>query len=419
MDVRSIRESIPALGRCTYLNCGTFGPNPTPVADEVVRMVRLTEAEGPFNPDVFRTVQDACEQARAEVASLVGAAPPEIALTRNVSDGINIVATGFDWQPGDEVIISDEEHPSGALPWMNLTRRKGVVVRLLPLTPIEGSGYGVQGTGNNTPDPVPRTLNPLPLLERLERLLNPRTRLVFISHVSTRRGIRTPVADICRLVRSRGIPIMVDGAHSVGAVPVDVKAIGCDFYAGCGHKWLLAPQGTGFLYVSREWLDVGAHSRAPLQLTWLGWGMTSEYDLPNLTFEPVSEARRFEYGTRNWGMYVGLSASIKFARQVGLQGIYARSQKLATQLKQRLSDIPGVEVLTPLDPDASAGLVAISTGGLRHPNPGQWLWDEHRILVAHNPEQKWMRLSAAYFLLEEELDKLAERLGSLAGSSLA
>lgn len=405
MDVSFVRESIPALNRCTYLNCGTFGPNPTQVADAVVRMVRLTEAEGPFNPDVFRAVQDACEQARAEVASLVGAAPQEIALTRNVSDGINIVATGFDWQPGDEVIISDEEHPSGALPWMNLSRRRGVVVRLLPLN----GGYRVSRS-----NPVPRTLNPVPpfsgggeeLLARLERLINPRTRLVFISHVSTRRGIRTPVADICRLVRSRGIPIMVDGAHSVGAVPVDVKAIGCDFYAGCGHKWLLGPQGTGFLYVSRERLE-------ELQLTWLGWGMTSEYDLPNLTFEPVSEARRFEYGTRNWGMYAGLSASIRFARQVGLDDIFARSQKLATHLKQRLSDIPGVEVLTPLDSDASASLVAISTRGLDHPNPGQWLWDEHRILVAHNPEQKWMRLSAAYFLLEEELERLVERMGSL------
>ena len=383
MDIQRIRNSIPALAKCTYLNCGTFGPNPTPVTDEVVRLFRLAESDGPFNPDVRETVLNSFEEARQQVAAFVGASPQEIALTRNVSDGINIVATGFDWQPGDEVIITDEEHPSGALPWINLARRYGIVVHQLPMTP-----------------------DPDELIERLGALINSRTRLVFLSHVSTRRGILIPAARVCDFVHEREIPIMLDGAHATGVTPVDVKAIGCDFYAGCGHKWLLAPQGTGFLYVKAEMLDT-------LKLTWLGWGMTSEYDLPGFSFEPAPDASRFEFATRDWALYGGLAAGLKFANEVGLENIEARSQMLATMLKQRLSDIPGIELETPLDPSVSVGLVAFQTKGLAHENPGQWLWDEHRILVAHNPEQRWMRLAAGYFLLEEEIENVAERLSSL------
>ncbi len=386
VDLGLVRSRVPALSNCTYLNCGTFGPIPTPVADEVVRLVRLTEAEGPYTPHVFDLVKEVYEQARQEAASLLNAQPQEIALTRNVSDGINIVATGFDWQPGDEVVITSEEHPSGALPWMNLMRRRGVVVRPLALCP-----------------------EPDEFLQRLERLLSPRTRLVFLSHVSTRRGIRIPAAKACQLVHGRGIPIMLDGAHAAGAVSVDVEALGCDFYAGCAHKWLLAPQGTGFLYVKRDRLE-------ELQLTWLGWGMTEEYDLPGLSFKPVPEARRLEYGTRSWSLYGGMAVALRLARELGMDNIQARGQMLASRLKQRLSDIPGIEVQTPLEPERSAGLVAISTAGLAHASPGQWLWEKRRILVAHNPDQKWMRLSAAYFLLEEEIDRVADCLASLASS---
>ena len=141
--------------------------------------------------------------------------------------------------------------------------------------------------------------------------------------------------------------------------------------------------------------------------------MTSEYDLSDFAFEPAPDASRFEYATRDWALYGGLGASLKFANEIGLEDIIARTQMLTTRLKQRLSDIPGIELETPLDPSVSAGLVAFHTRGLAHENPGQWLWDEHRILVAHNPKERWMRLAAGYFLLEEEIDLVADRLSSL------
>lgn len=357
---------------------------PTPVADEVVKLLREIEADGPYNPDVNEKVRSVYEQARIAMAGYVGAAPEEIALTRNVSDGINIVATGFDWKPGDEVIITDHEHPSGALPWMNLSRRYGIRVRQIKLS--------------HDPDQV---------VKELDGLLSAQTRLVFVSHVSTRTGFRLPVRRLSDLAHARGVPIMLDGAHAVGQIPVDVKETGCDFYAGCGHKWLLAPQGSGFLYIARDWIE-------RLQLTWLGWGMTAEYDLPGFSFEPVPEARRFEFATMNWAHFGGLSKSIELAEQLGIDNVEARISVLSTDLKRRLSDIPGIEVQSSMEAELSTGLVALSTDGLGHEAPGAWLWDEHRILVAHNPEQQWMRLAVAHFLLEEELDRFVSCLSLLA-----
>ncbi len=382
-DVQALREQIPALDGCVYLNCGTFGPVPSQSTNEVVRLLRLIESDGPFNPDVNETVHKVYETARESMSRFVGASSYEIALTRNVSDGINIVATGFDWEPGDEVIITDQEHPSGALPWINLSRRYGIKVRMLPLT-------------HNQDETV----------ASLEDLINPKTKLVFLSHVSTRTGYRLPAKRLCDVSHANGVPIMLDGAHAVGQMAVDVKDLGCDFYAGCGHKWILAPQGSGFLYIDREWID-------KLKLTWLGWGMTEEYDLPSLSFEAISEARRFEYATMNWAHFGGLVKSIGVAEELGIENTEARISELATNLKQRLSDIPGIEIESPMEPEISTGLVALSTAGLNHEAPGKWLWDEHRILVAHNAENQWMRLAVAHFLLEEELDRFVECMTEL------
>jgi selenocysteine lyase/cysteine desulfurase len=383
IDLTAVREKIPVLEKCSYLNM-SYGPKPTPVVDEVVRLARLTEMEGTLNPDVLAELWKRYDVARAGTAELLGADTSEISMTRHVTEGMNIVATGMDWQPGDEVIISDEEHPGGSLPWMNLARRRGVVVRLLHLS------YDLDE-----------------LKGRLEALIGPSTRIVSLSHVSTKSGFLLPAAEVTSFVHSKGVPIVLDGAHAAGLVQVDVKAIGCDFYSGCGHKWLMAPQGTGFLYVAKERLD-------DLQITWLGAATATNWDLPNLTFEARTDADKFEYGTRDLTVYGGLAVALEIAQESGIEHIAARSSELADRMKRRVTDIPGVELMTPMDPALSTGVVAISVDTHGDANPTDWLWSEHRIVTTGKDD--WMRLSFPYFTLEEEVDRLADLLTSrLAG----
>ena len=381
IDVEAVRARIPALAGSSYLNM-SYGPKPTPVVDEVVRLARLTEVEGTLNPDVQAELWKRYDDAKGGVARLLSADPSEIAMTRHVTEGINIVATGMDWRPGDEVIISDEEHPGGSLPWMNLARRRGVVVRKVRLS------YDLDS-----------------LLEDLDSLIGPRTRIVSISHVSTRSGFLLPAAEVTEFVHSRGVPIVLDGAHAVGLVPVDVKEIGCDYYSGCGHKWLMAPQGTGFLYVNKDRLD-------ELQITWLGAATATRIDLENLDFEAKADADKFEYGTRDLTVYGGLAVAVDMAQEVGIDEIAARSGDLAARMKRGLADLPGVELMTPMDAMRSTGIVALSLGPMADRDPASWLWDEHRIIVTSSGD--WMRISTPYFALEEEVDRTVELLASLA-----
>ena len=381
IDVEAVRARIPALSGSSYLNM-SYGPKPTPVVDEVVRLARLTEMDGTLNPDVQAELWKRYDDAKGGVARLLAADPSEIALTRHVTEGINIVATGMDWRPGDEVIISDEEHPGGSLPWMNLARRRGVVVRKVRLS------YDLDS-----------------LLEDLDSLIGPRTRIVSISHVSTRSGFLLPAAEVTEFAHSRGVPIVLDGAHAVGLVPVDVKEIGCDYYSGCGHKWLMAPQGTGFLYVNEDRLD-------ELQITWLGAATATRFDLENLDFEAKTDADKFEYGTRDLTVYGGLAVAVDMAQEVGIDEIAARSGDLAARLKRGLADLPGVELMTPMDALRSTGIVALSLGPMAGRDAASWLWDEHRIIVTGAGD--WMRISTPYFALEEEIDGTVELLSSLA-----
>ena len=381
IDVEAVRARIPALAGSSYLNM-SYGPKPTPVVDEVVRLARLTEMDGTLNPGVQAELWKRYDDAKDGVARLLGADTSEIAMTRHVTEGINIVATGMDWRPGDEVIISDEEHPGGSLPWMNLARRRGVVVRKVHLS------YDLDS-----------------LLQDLDSLIGPRTRLVSISHVSTRSGFLLPAAEVSEFVHSRGVPIVLDGAHAVGLVPVDVKEIGCDYYSGCGHKWLMAPQGTGFLYVNKDRLD-------ELQITWLGAATATLFDLENLDFEAKTDADKFEYGTRDLTVYGGLAVAVDMAQEVGIDEIAARSGDLAARMKRGLADLPGVELMTPVDALRSTGIVALSLGPMADRDPAKWLWDEHRIIVTASGD--WMRISTPYFALEEEVDRTAELLASLA-----
>lgn len=374
MNLEQIRAGIPALASSIYLNTGTFGPMPTAVADEIRRVYGEIERQGTFAPGVFWQMElEGFETVRRQVAALLHADPAEIALTRNVTDGINIVLHGLDWRPGDQVILTDHEHPSGTVPWLALAERAGVELRWLELVDDHDE-----------------------IVDRFERLLTPRTRLAQLSHVSCLTGLRLPIERLSRLARQAGVLTLVDGAHAEGQFAVHMETLGCDFYAACGHKWLLGPQGVGMLYVRRE------HAER-LRPIWLGWDVGQPFDRAARSYQLQGTAARFEQSTRAWPLYLAFGRAIEFVERVGLAAIEARVQGLRRDFIDHLRATPGVTVLSPLQPALSTGLVTVRVAGWPYEALQQRLWQQQRIITNVIREFDALRFSLAFFTSEEEL----------------
>jgi selenocysteine lyase/cysteine desulfurase len=384
MDLAHIRAGIPALANNIYLNTGTFGPMPTVVADEIRRAYGEIERQGTFSPGIFWQMElEGFEAVRGQVAALLHADPAEITLTRNVTDGINIVLHGLDWQPGDQVILTDHEHPSGTVPWLALAERAGVELRWLELADDAGE-----------------------IVARFQRLLSPCTRLAQLSHVSCLTGLRLPIERLCRLARQARVLTLVDGAHAEGQFAVDVGALGCDFYAACGHKWLLGPQGVGMLYVRREHIQ-------RLRPVWLGWDVAQPFDRDARTYQLQDTAARFEQSTRAWPLYLAFGKAIEFVAGVDLGAIEARVQGLRSDFVARLQAIPGVTVLSPLDPALGTGLVTVRVAGWPYDALQQRLWEQQRIITNVIREFDALRFSLAFFTSEDELNTVLRAIREL------
>jgi selenocysteine lyase/cysteine desulfurase len=385
INVEQIRAGIPALKESIYLNTGTFGPLPRVVADEIRRAYSQIERLGTFSPAIFREMElEGLEETRRKAACLMHAAPDEIAFTHNVTDGINIVLHGLDWSPGDEVIISDQEHPAGTIPWLALAERRGGVVRVLPARFDHDE-----------------------MAADFEKLIGPRTRLACLSHVSCMSGVRLPVARLCGIARDAEVLTLIDGAHAEGQFPVDVPAIGADFYAACGHKWLLGPQGTGVLYVRCERL-------ADLRPAWLGWGVNKPFDREAMTYELEPSAARFEGSTQPWPLYLALGRAIDYIQEIGLANVEVRVRRLVARFREMLSAIPGLTFHTPAAPDLCAGLVTCSIPGWEAESLSQHLWGSQRILTNFIAEFNTLRFSIAFFTTQEELEIAAEAVAEAA-----
>uniref|UniRef100_A0A831TEE2 Aminotransferase class V-fold PLP-dependent enzyme n=1 Tax=Thermorudis peleae TaxID=1382356 RepID=A0A831TEE2_9BACT len=381
--VAEIRAAMPAVTRHVYLNTGTYGPLPL-VAVEAMRAMQEEElADGRIVPERYPRTVEIKQQAREEVARLLGCSAHNIALTRHTTDGMNLAVMGLNWQPGDEIVTTDMEHPGGQGPVFNVVRRYGVVVRTARL----GDGSGdVAGA--------------------IARLLTRRTRMVVLSHLTWNTGAVLPLEDVVDLAHREGILVAVDGAQSAGSIPVDVTALGVDVYAIPGQKWLCGPEGTGAVYVSDAAMDV-------LNLTVVGYAslamggleITGGYLLPKAT------AERFEAGGVNLPAIAGQAASLAWIREfVGYEWAYRRIAELGQYAWQSLSEVRGVTVLTPRD--RMAGLVSFTVEGIDPPTLVQKLW-ERNIIIRSIPHPPCARLSAGFYNNEEDIDRLVRAIAEI------
>ena len=381
--VRRARNEIPASTGSAYFQTGGIGPAPRTVIEEVKERLDF-QNQGPADPRYATAMARVEPDLRAQIARTFGASSDEVALTHSTSEGISIVAWSLNWRPGDEVVISNTEHPANVVPWYVLRDRFGIVIREIDLSP---------GTH---------------LVDQVRERLTERTRLVSISHVSRNNGRRIPTAEsaeLGELLRARGVRYHLDGAQGPGCVETDFRALGCDCYSTCGHKWLLGPKGTGALFVRAEILD-------DVQLSWAGSHSHSVMDYRG-AYELLPAAARFEFGTRALADFAGLAAAVSWMEAVGFSRIHARIQELVEYAIGVVRETDGLEVSSPVAREHRSGVFVIR---LPEGCDSTELYDHLRetgVLGSPVRQERDFRLAVHFFNTREEIDRaihaIAER----------
>jgi cysteine desulfurase / selenocysteine lyase len=401
LDLDRVREDFPILGRevrgkpLVYLDNAATSQKPRPVIDAVARFYALE------NANVHRGVHYLSERAtvaydevRRRVARFLNAAvPDEVVFTRGTTEAINLVAQSWgrtNLRPGDEILISGMEHHSNIVPWQLLAGQTGAVVRAVPLT----------DTGELD-------------LAGFDRLLTDRTRLLAVVHVSNALGTINPVRWLVSRARERGIVTLIDGAQSVAHLPIDVQALGCDFFAFSGHK-VFGPTGVGVLY--------GRAERLAGMPPWQGGGdMIETVTLERSTY--AVPPARFEAGTPMIAEVMGLGAALEYLEGVGHAAIGAWEEELLGYATERLGDIEGVRLIGTAREKAS--VLSFVVDGV-HPHDVGAVLDDDGIAIraGHHCAQPVMRhfqvpatarASFAFYNTRAEVDALVRAVARVRG----
>jgi selenocysteine lyase/cysteine desulfurase len=343
-----------------HLQTGTLGLIPSPVFDAMVAAAREVERDpliAAYGPGKTRL-----DGVRRKAADLLSCTMEEIILTGSTTSGMNMVAEGLRLSPGDRIVTTDQEHHGGELCWRWLERRAGVKVDLVTIPPGES--------------------DPNAIVDRFRQAIAPSTKIVSFSHILYSTGHRLPAAEICALARERGCLAVVDGAQAVGATPVDVKALGCHFYATTGHKWLNGPKGTGLLYISA---DVG-----------------NEFD--PMALQSGRQANSDATGVSNIAGLHGLGAAIDYVQAIGVARIEQHNLALCRELRDGLTRIPRTEFATPAEGPLASQLLTFSVSGVDAKKLRGILASRHRVHVRAVDQAGYTGLRASPHLFNHSDD---------------
>lgn len=376
--VERLRQEMPATTSHIYLNTGTFGPLPVPAIQAMQQQLQHELLNGRLGMDAFERMSNVYDAVRQAVARLLHADEDEVALTDNTGEGLNIICYGLNWRSGDEIITTNHEHISLLAPLYQLRARYGVVLRMADLGPRAER----------------------PAHEAVADLVTSRTRLLALSHVTFTTGARLNIRAVAEMGRERGIPVLIDGAQSAGAIPIDVHALGVDFYAIPGQKWLCGPDGTGALYASRAALDYATS-------TYVGYWSTEDAHGEEWKIHP--NARRFEVGGRQTAAIAAQAAALKWLEEtVGYEWLLARIADLNAYAFRALQAVPGLRILTPSASDS--GLLAFTLDGQSPEDVVTYLREQHNIYTRTIPDMNSIRISTGFYNTEEEIDTLVKAL---------
>jgi isopenicillin-N epimerase len=355
-----------------YLNNGTVGSSPAPVLRAVFDAYNETEKMAQTDPEDYPIWGYAAwNEFRDPLAAFIGCSRDEVALLRNATEANSYIANGVDLKAGDEVLMTDQEHPGGEQPWQLRAKRYGIVVKKVTLPkPVENSAQ---------------------VLNLFSDAITARTRMIFFSHITTATGVVLPASELCGLARSKGILSAVDGAHVPGMMRLNLHDLGCDMYSSSPHKWLQAPKGSGFLYLRDEVID-----RLWNTIATEGWD------------EPKLRAERFQrIGSSNVPALHGLRAAIDLANKIGIDRIEQRHRRLADYLLGEMTK-RGAESWTSPDPALRCAIVTVNVPPINRVELETWLWRTHKIRIRGGEPSK-LRLSTPYYVQRSEIDRFLER----------
>jgi len=375
------REQFPALGNKIYFNYGGQGPMSQRALDAISQAQTHIQNIGPFSTEVGNWINQKTQATREAIASELNVPAPTITFTENVTVGCNIGLWGIDWRPGDHLLLSDCEHPGVIATTQEIARRFAVEVSVCPLKATLNEG-----------DPV----------QAIAQHLRPNTRLVVISHVLWNTGQVLPLDKIVEVCRNNNSLLLVDAAQSVGALPLNLTALGVDFYAFTGHKWLCGPAGVGGLYVRPE-------ARDSLNPTFIGLGGV----IVNSEAKPVNwhpDGRRYEVATSSYPLYAGLKEAIAVHNQWGTpQERYQQILQNSEYLWKSLTTLPDIKPLRTSPPESGIVSFQLTNQPQAHLKLVQFL-ESQKILLRTIADPSCIRTSVHYLTLESEIDQLVEAI---------
>jgi len=373
-----VRSMFPIPKDQAYFNTGTLGVSPYPVLEAITHSIRSNAAqaattdykgEGPL----LLSGYEAFEDVRRKVAQLINADYQEISLTQNATFGMNFMAHGLELKKNDEIIQTDQEHGGGCSAWQMLAQRHQWGYKQIKL-------------------PVPSN-DPQQIVDLIFDAVSNKTRVIAIPAIVSVYGVVMPVKEICRRARELGILTVLDGAQCVGQIPVNVKEIGCDAYFSSLHKWLLAPGGSGILYV---------HQDLQPKL----WATMASYNWQN---QEDHGFRLQQYGTGLPGIVKGLEAALDFHQTVGPSKWTSRVKELGDYLRQGLMEIPKLEIHSSTHPQMCAGLTTYHLPGVSGPEIQKEMWTKAQ-LQPRSVGKELVRHSTHIYNNKSQIDKSLEIL---------
>ncbi|WP_027420767.1 aminotransferase class V-fold PLP-dependent enzyme [Crocinitomix catalasitica] len=362
-----------------YFNVASLGPSPRSVIDTICNTMRDLET-------ICSHGHHMTENTHLEIAKFLNVEANEIAITRNATEGMNIMAKMLRLKAGDEVILTKEEHVGGAAPWLALQENIGIKVVLVDMD--------YSGETN---------------LKRITDKVTSKTKAIMFSHITCTTGMRLPVKEIAAFCRKNNIYSCVDGAQALGMFPIDLTDLDPDFYTASGHKWLLGPKGTGVLYIRTELIK-------KLKPVFTGAYTVSDFDLQEMTFTNVFSAQREEYGTRNTSIILGIETAIEFISTIGIENVGRRGLEFATYFRQKIKDLEKVEILTPENPAFAASIITIRIAGVDNLELNMKISVDHgiRLRGIYENDINGIRISFCVFNTYKEVDNLVKVIREVA-----